>query len=86
MNKYKLFWAFLIFFCSLQILNAQDFESFLNNALQNNPNLKSSEIDVLLAKEKGSILTKFENPIVGFDYANYDIKEKKKIMMDIQLV
>ena len=77
MIKNKLFSVFIIFFCSLQILNAEDFKYLLNKALESNSNLKSSEIEVELAKEKGSILTRFDNPTIDFNYSNYKLKEKR---------
>ena len=77
MIKNKLFSVFIIFFCSLQILNAEDFKYLLNKALESNSNLKSSEIEVELAKEKGSILTRFDNPTIDFNYSSYKLKEKR---------
>lgn len=77
MIKNKLFSVFIIFFCSSQILNAEDFKYLLNKALESNSNLKSSEIEVELAKEKGSILTRFDNPTIDFNYSNYKLKEKR---------
>lgn len=77
MNRNKLFSAFIIFCCSSQILNAEDFKYLLNKALESNSNLKSSEIEVELAKEKGSILTRFDNPTIDFNYSNYKLKEKR---------
>lgn len=74
----KLFSVFLIFLCSLQILNAEDFKYFLNKALEENPNLKSSEIEIEITKEKSSILTRFDNPTIDFNYANYELKEENK--------
>ena len=78
MIKNKLFSAFVVIFCSSQILNAEDFKYLLNKALESNSNLKSSEIEVELAKEKGSILTRFDNPTIDFNYSSYKLKEKKK--------
>ncbi|MCG3707032.1 TolC family protein [Aliarcobacter butzleri] len=77
MIKNKLFSVFMIFLCSSQILNAEDFRYLLNKALESNSNLKSSEIEVELAKEKGSILTRFDNPTIDFNYSSYKLKEKR---------
>ncbi len=77
MIKNKLFSVFIILFCSSQILNAEDFKYLLNKALESNSNLKSSEIEIELAKEKGSILTRFDNPIIDFNYSNYRSKDTK---------
>ncbi|MDD3054761.1 MAG: TolC family protein [Aliarcobacter sp.] len=77
MIKNKLFSVFIILFCSSQILNAENFKYLLNKALESNSNLKSSEIEIELAKEKGSILTRFDNPIIDFNYSNYRLKETK---------
>lgn len=76
MAKNKIFSAFLIFFSVYQSLNAEDFKYLLNKALESNSNLKSSEIEVQLAKENGSILTRYDNPIIEFSYADYKSKEK----------
>lgn len=76
MAKNKVFSAFLIFFSVYQSLNAEDFKYLLNKALESNSNLKSSEIEVQLAKENGSTLTRYDNPIIGFSYADYKSKEK----------
>ena len=73
MIKNKLFSAFVVIFCSSQILNAEDFKYLLDKALKSNSNIKSSEMEVELAKEKGSILTRYDNPIVDFNYSNYRI-------------
>ena len=77
MIKNKLFSAFVVIFCSSQILNAEDFKYLLDKALKSNSNIKSSEMEVELAKEKGSILTRYDNPIVDFNYSNYRLKETK---------
>ena len=77
MIKNKLFSAFVVIFCSSQILNAEDFKYLLDKALESNSNIKSSEMEVELAKEKGSILTRYDNPIVDFNYSNYRLKETK---------
>lgn len=77
MIKNKLFSVFIILFCSSQILNAENFKYLLNKALESNSNLKSSEIEIELAKEKGSILTRFDNPIIDFNYSNYRSKDTK---------
>ncbi|MDN5088852.1 TolC family protein [Aliarcobacter butzleri] len=76
MAKNKIFSAFLIFFSVYQSLNAEDFKYLLNKALESNSNLKSSEIEVQLAKENGSTLTRYDNPIIEFSYADYKSKEK----------
>ena len=76
MAKNKIFSAFLIFVSVYQSLNAEDFKYLLNKALESNSNLKSSEIEVQLAKENGSILTRYDNPIIEFSYADYKSKEK----------
>lgn len=76
MAKNKVFSAFLIFFSVYQSLNAEDFKYLLNKALESNSNLKSSEIEVQLAKENGSTLTRYDNPIIEFSYADYKSKEK----------
>ena len=77
MIKNKLFSAFVVIFCSSQILNAEDFKYLLDKALKSNSNIKSSEMEVELAKEKGSILTRYDNPIVDVNYSNYRLKETK---------
>ncbi len=77
MIKNKLFSVFIVIFCSSQILNAEDFKYLLDKALKSNSNIKSSEMEVELAKEKGSILTRYDNPIVDFNYSNYRLKETK---------
>ena len=77
MIKNKLFSAFVVIFCSSQILNAEDFKYLLDKALKSNSNIKSSEMEVELAKEKGSILTRYDNPIVDFNYSNYRLKETR---------
>lgn len=74
MIKNKVFSVFIILFCSSQILNAEDFKYLLNKALESNSNLKSSEIEVELSKEKGSILTRYNNPIIDVNYSNYRLK------------
>ena len=76
MNRNKLFSAFIIFCCSSQILNAEDFKYLLDKALESNSNLKLSKIEIELAKENGSILTRFNNPTIDFNYSNYKLKEK----------
>lgn len=76
MAKNKIFSAFLIFVSVYQSLNAEDFKYLLNKALESNSNLKSSEIEVQLAKENGSTLTRYDNPIIEFSYADYKSKEK----------
>lgn len=76
MAKNKIFSAFLIFVSVYQSLNAEDFKYLLNKALESNSNLKSSKIEVQLAKENGSILTRYDNPIIEFSYADYKSKEK----------
>ena len=77
MIKNKLFSVFIVIFCSSQILNAEDFKYLLDKALKSNSNIKSSEMEVELAKEKGSILTRYDNPIVDFNYSNYRLKETR---------
>ncbi|MCG3704346.1 TolC family protein [Aliarcobacter butzleri] len=77
MIKNKLFSVFIVIFCSSQILNAEDFKYLLDKALESNSNIKSSEMEVELAKEKGSILTRYDNPIVDFNYSNYRLKETR---------
>jgi len=76
MIKNKLFSVFMIFLCSSQILNAEDFRYLLNKAIESNSNLKSSEIEIDLVKEKGSILTRFNNPTIDLNYSNYKFKEQ----------
>lgn len=76
MIKNKLFSVFMIFLCSSQILNAEDFKYLLNKAIESNSNLKSSEIEIDLVKEKGSILTRFNNPTIDLNYSNYKFKEQ----------
>ena len=76
MIKNKLFSVFIILFCSSQILNAEDFRYLLNKAIESNSNLKSSEIEIDLVKEKGSILTRFNNPTIDLNYSNYKFKEQ----------
>jgi cobalt-zinc-cadmium efflux system outer membrane protein len=66
----------MIFLCSSQILNAEDFRYLLNKAIESNSNLKSSEIEIDLVKEKGSILTRFNNPTIDLNYSNYKFKEQ----------
>ena len=46
MNRNKLFSAFIIFCCSSQILNAEDFKYLLDKALESNSNLKLSKIEI----------------------------------------
>ena len=76
MIKNKLFSVFMIFLCSSQILNVEDFRYLLNKAIESNSNLKSSEIEIDLVKEKGSILTRFNNPTIDLNYSNYKFKEQ----------
>ncbi len=77
MIKNKLFSVFIILFCLSQVLNAEDFKYLLNKALESNSNLKSSGIEIELAKEKGSILTRFDNPILDLNYSSYRLKENR---------
>ncbi len=50
-------------------LFSQSFDEFLNNAIQNSPYLKSSNLGISQAKERGSILQRYENPSLELEYS-----------------
>ncbi len=53
-------------------LYSQSFSEFLNNALQNSPYLKSSNLSILQAKEEGSALMRYENPSLDLEYFKFN--------------
>ena len=52
-----------------QILVADDFNSFLQKAIDQSPYLKSSSLSIKQAKEERSKLLRQENPSLGFEYS-----------------
>lgn len=50
---------------------AQNFNEFLNNALENSPYLKSNNLNINQAKEEGLALLRYENPTLGMKYSKF---------------
>ncbi|WP_373036209.1 TolC family protein [Sulfurimonas sp.] len=52
-------------------LFAQDFDTFLDNALKNSPYLKSADLSISQAREEGSIITRYKNPTLELEYSEF---------------
>lgn len=57
--------------CSTQLLIADDFNQFLNKAIEKSPYLQSSVIGVEQSKYRGSIEERYENPSFDVGYSIY---------------
>jgi len=53
---------------------AQNFDEFLNNALEKSPYLKAVSLGISQAKEQGKVLNRYENPSLEVEYSQF--KEK----------
>ena len=58
-------------------LFAQSFDEFLNNALKNSPYLKSSNLSISQARERGSELKRYENPSLELEYSQFKPESTK---------
>jgi len=52
-------------------LNAQSFEIFLQNAIQNSPYLKANSLNVKQAKELSTLTTRYKNPTLALEVSNF---------------
>ena len=52
-------------------LGAQDFETFLKNAIQNSPYLKANQLGIAQANENASITTRYKNPTLALEASNF---------------
>ncbi len=52
-------------------LGAESFDEFLHKAIKNSPYLESSALAVKQTKEKGNILTRYENPTLELEYSTF---------------
>ncbi len=52
-------------------LSAESFDDFLHKAIKNSPYLESSALAVKQTKEKGNILTRYENPTLELEYSTF---------------
>jgi len=50
---------------------AQNFDEFLNKALQNSPYLKSVNLSIKQASLKGEVLSRYENPALELEYSYF---------------
>ena len=55
--------------CSL--LGAQDFETFLKNAIQNSPYLKANQLGIAQANENATLTTRYKNPTLALEASNF---------------
>ncbi|MCF6309535.1 MAG: TolC family protein [Sulfurimonas sp.] len=52
-------------------LSAESFDTFLQNAIENSPYLKSSTLAVDQAKEQGSMILRYKNPTLELEYSDF---------------
>jgi len=54
------------------LLSAESFDTFLQRAIQNSPYLESSALSVKQAKERGSTISRYENPTLELEYSDFN--------------
>ncbi|WP_294963319.1 TolC family protein [Sulfurimonas sp.] len=52
-------------------LFAQDFDTFLNNALKNSTYLKSSNLSIAQVRQQGLAMTRYKNPSLDLEYSEF---------------
>ncbi|MCD6191020.1 MAG: TolC family protein, partial [Sulfurimonas sp.] len=52
-------------------LGAQDFETFLKNAIQNSPYLKANQLGIVQANENAKLITRYKNPTLALEASNF---------------
>ena len=52
-------------------LGAQDFETFLKNAIQNSPYLKANQLGIAQANENAKLITRYKNPTLALEASNF---------------
>ncbi len=61
----------------VSLLNAQSFETFLDEALQNSPYLKANAMRMVQAKESASLTTRYKNPTLSLEASNFSPDTQK---------
>ena len=54
-------------------LGAQDFETFLKNAIQNSPYLKANQLGIAQANENANLITRYNNPTLALEASNFSL-------------
>lgn len=62
---------FILFSCSSGVLFADDFNQFLNKAIEASPYLQSSAIGVEQAKQESYKQLRYENPTLSGEFLKY---------------
>ena len=52
-------------------LGAQDFETFLKNAIQNSPYLKANQLGIAQANENANLTIRYKNPTLALEASNF---------------
>ena len=71
MIKNRLISMFILFSCSSGVLFADDFNQFLNKAIETSPYLQSSAIGVEQAKQESYKQLRYENPTLSGEFSKY---------------
>lgn len=71
MIKNRLISMFILFSCSSGVLFADDFNQFLNKAIETSPYLQSSAIGVEQAKQESYKQLRYENPTLSGEFLKY---------------
>lgn len=63
----------LFIVCIVGVLQAENFELFLKNAIQNSPYLKANQLNIKQANEQSSITTRYKNPSLELEVSNFAV-------------